>query len=55
LGKTFRVVDFDLNPFLEGLDEILHLLLHAAEVIDHVLRPYLSSGFFTVKNLEKRG
>lgn len=38
LSQAFRVVNLDLYAFAKGLNEILHLLLHNADVIDDILR-----------------
>lgn len=37
LSEAFRVVNLDVYAFTKGLNEILHLLLHIADVIDYIL------------------
>ena len=55
LGQLFRVVHFDVDSLLEGIDEILHLSTHRLAVLDHFLRVGLSGVGPTTNDLERSG
>lgn len=50
--KVLLISELSLNPLGEGLQEILHLLLHFVTMVDNNGRPYLNEIDSTMNSLE---
>lgn len=57
LSQAFRVINFYVYTFSKGFNEILHLFLHIADVIYHILRVnlYQSDSYGKVLGEKREG